>query len=101
MSQDTDICENPYLENASDDHLDPGERNSCPCQAASESGRISFPQSDQTGYGKSNVTCKSLEGVTSKVSASQLFIFFVTIIWNKCEVMRLQSLVCSIVSSSF
>ena len=48
MSQDADICENPHLENAPGD-LDPGERNICTCQAASESGRISFPQSNQLG----------------------------------------------------
>ncbi|KAJ9675902.1 hypothetical protein PVL29_024730 [Vitis rotundifolia] len=66
MSQDTDICENPHLENALDDHLDSGERNICPCEAASTSGRISFPQSDQASYGKSDITCKSLEGVNNK-----------------------------------
>ena len=71
MSQDTDMCENPHLENALDDHLDSGERNICPCEAASTSGRISFPQSDQASYGKSDITCKSPEGVNNKVYASQ------------------------------
>ncbi|CBI39364.3 hypothetical protein VitviT2T_028843 [Vitis vinifera] len=66
MSQDTDMCENPHLENALDDHLDSGERNICPCEAASTSGRISFPQSDQASYGKSDITCKSPEGVNNK-----------------------------------
>lgn len=68
MSQDTDICENPHLENAPDNHFDLGERNVCPCHIASTSGRTSFPQSDQDSYGKSDITCKSGERVTNEVS---------------------------------
>ncbi|KAL5739449.1 hypothetical protein ACOSP7_028341 [Xanthoceras sorbifolium] len=52
MSQDMDICDEPYDKHAHHENLLSGERNACRCHSASTSGRMCYTEADQAYNGE-------------------------------------------------
>lgn len=86
MSQDIDICENPHLEDAPNNHGFSGARGARSCHSTSTSARSCFSRTNQACCEEESDLCNSLGVVIANKVHSIVIPPFAFLIWMRIKV---------------